>query len=163
MNLRKCYPFKIFNNSIYDIAVPGNLNIWWNFGSILGLCLIIQLVTGIYLAMHYVADADTAFITVYFHIHRNLNWGWLWRFTHINGVSMFFVCIYIHIGRGLYYGSYKNAAVWYTGVILLFLLMGTAFLGYVLPWGQLSYWGATVISNFVTIIPVVGYKAAMWI
>nr|YP_010305146.1 cytochrome b [Vignadula atrata]ULT46698.1 cytochrome b [Vignadula atrata] len=153
---------KILNNSLYDLPAPVNLNVWWNFGSLLGLCLVIQLATGFILTMHYTATVDLAFDSV-IHIIRDVNDGWLLRSIHANGASMFFVCIYIHIGRGLYYGSYKYQEVWNIGVILLFMLMGTAFLGYVLPWGQMSYWGCTVITNMVTAIPYVGQMIVEWV
>ena len=123
---------KIVNNALYDLPAPVNLRVWWNFGSLLGLCLVVQLFTGFLLSMHYTANVDMAFDSVV-HIVRDVNIGWLLRRVHANGASIFFVCIYIHIGRGMYYGSYKYGEVWNIGVGLLLLLIGTAFLGYVLP------------------------------
>ena len=132
-----------------------NLSYFYNFGSLLALCLLIQLVSGIHLAMHYCPSTDLAFDSIQ-HIMRDVNYGWLLRYIHANGASAFFVCIYIHIGRGIYYQSYMFSNVWYIGVSILFLVMAIAFIGYVLPWGQMSYWGATVITNFLTAIPYVG-------
>lgn len=123
---------KIVNNALYDLPAPVNLRVWWNFGSLLGLCLVVQLFTGFLLSIHYTADVDMAFDSVV-HIVRDVNIGWLLRRAHANGASIFFVCIYTHIGRGMYYGSYKYGEVWNIGVGLLLLLIGTAFLGYVLP------------------------------
>ena len=123
---------------IYDLPVSVNLSIWWNFGSLLGLCLGIQLVRGIFLAIHYSPGLDVAFSSVV-HIVRDVNGGWLLRGIHANGASFFFVCVYCHVGRGIYYGSYRMVHVWGRGVLMLFVLMGIAFIGYVLPWGQMSY------------------------
>ena len=134
----------------------------WNFGSLLGLCLGTQLLTGLFLAMHYSRDVNTAFQTVR-HIIRDVNLGWLLRILHANGASMFFICIYLHIGRGLYYRAFTNFSVWVTGVTMLFLLMATAFLGYVLPWGQMSFWGATVITNLFSAIPYLGEDIVFWL
>ncbi len=136
---------------------PRNLNYWWNFGSLAGLCLVIQIVTGIVLAMHYTPHVDLAFASVE-HIMRDVNYGWLLRYVHANGASMFFVVVYIHIFRGLYFGSYKSPreVLWFLGIIIFLLMMATAFMGYVLPWGQMSFWGATVITNLFSAIPVVG-------
>lgn len=140
-----------------DHATPRNLNYWWNFGSLAGLCLVVQLITGIVLAMHYTPHADMAFASVE-HIMRDVNYGWLIRYIHANGASMFFIVVFIHIFRGLYYGSYKapRELLWMLGVTILLLMMATAFMGYVLPWGQMSFWGATVITNLFSAIPVVG-------
>nr|UBX38430.1 cytochrome b [Branchinecta paludosa] len=161
--LRKNHPaMKIANSSLVDLAVPSNISIWWNFGSLLGLCLMTQIVTGLFLAMHYTADIEMAFSSVA-HICRDVNYGWLLRSLHANGASFFFICIYIHVGRGLYYGSFRYVETWNTGVILMLLLMGTAFLGYVLPWGQMSFWGATVITNLVSAIPYVGVDIVQWV
>nr|QJD07244.1 cytochrome b [Choroterpides apiculata (nomen nudum)] len=154
--------FKIANNSLVDLPTPSNISAWWNFGSLLGLCLGIQLITGIFLAMHYVAHIDLAFNSVA-HICRDVNYGWLLRTLHANGASFFFICIYLHVGRGMYYGSYKLFHTWMVGVILLFLVMGTAFMGYVLPWGQMSFWGATVITNLLSAIPYLGMDLVQWI
>nr|ABW97041.1 cytochrome b [Microchirus variegatus] len=162
-SLRKSHPLiKIVNNSVIDLPAPSNISAWWNFGSLLGLCLITQIVTGLLLAMHYTADAATAFSSVV-HICQDVNYGWLIRNVHANGASMFFICIYLHIGRGLYYGSYTNKETWNIGVVLLLLVMATAFVGYVLPWGQMSFWGATVITNILSAIPYVGNTLVQWI
>nr|AMR36556.1 cytochrome b [Eremias grammica] len=162
-NMRKHHPIlKIVNNSFIDLPTPSNISAWWNFGSLLGLCLIIQIITGLFLAMHYTADVSSAFSSVA-HIHRDVQHGWLIRNLHANGASMFFICIYLHIGRGLYYGSYIFTETWNIGVILLLLVMATAFMGYVLPWGQMSFWGATVITNLLSAIPYVGNNLVEWI
>nr|YP_009545856.1 cytochrome b [Ophionotus victoriae]AYO99648.1 cytochrome b [Ophionotus victoriae] len=161
--LRKNHPvIKIANNSLWDLPTPSNLSAWWNFGSLIGLCLITQIITGIFLAMHYTADITLAFSSVS-HICRDVNYGWLLRNIHANGGSMFFVCIYFHMGRGLYYGSYVNQMAWNIGVVLFLLSILTAFFGYVLPWGQMSFWAATVITNLVTAIPYIGSDIVQWI
>lgn len=147
---------------VYDLPVRVNLSIWWNFGSLLGLCLIIQIVRGLFLAIHYTPNIDTAFGSVA-HIIRDVNSGWLLRSLHANGASFFFFCVYAHIGRGIYYGSYGLVHVWGSGVLILVMLMAIAFLGYVLPWGQISYWGATVITNMVTAIPYIGKDVLYWL
>nr|QEI26029.1 cytochrome b [Abax parallelepipedus] len=154
--------FKIANSAIIDLPTPSNISLWWNFGSLLGLCLIIQIITGLFLAMHYTADISMAFDSVN-HICRDVNYGWLLRTLHANGASFFFICIYLHIGRGMYYGSYKFTHTWMVGVIILFLVMGTAFMGYVLPWGQMSFWGATVITNLLSAIPYLGTMLVQWV
>ena len=145
--------------------VPRNLNMWWNFGVLAGIFLTIQILTGIVLAMHYYSTADGAFNSVE-HIMRDVNAGWLLRYAHMNGASFFFIVVYIHIFRGLYYGSYKapREILWILGVIIYGLMMATAFMGYVLPWGQMSYWGATVITNILAAIPVVGdtIQSLLW-
>nr|YP_009517141.1 cytochrome b [Pristis pristis]AYE93052.1 cytochrome b [Pristis pristis] len=162
-NTRKTHPlFKIINHALIDLPAPTNISIWWNFGSLLGLCLIIQILTGLFLAMHYTADITTAFSSVA-HICRDVNYGWLIRNIHANGASMFFICIYLHIARGFYYGSYLYKETWNIGVMLLFLLMATAFVGYVLPWGQMSFWGATVITNLLSAFPYIGNTLVQWI
>nr|YP_010166606.1 cytochrome b [Hydroporus analis]QRV62697.1 cytochrome b [Hydroporus analis] len=153
---------KIMNSALIDLPSPSNISLWWNFGSLLGLCLIIQILTGIFLAMHYTANIDMAFYSVN-HICRDVNYGWLMRTLHANGASFFFICIYIHIGRGMYYGSYKLMQTWLIGVIILFMVMGTAFMGYVLPWGQMSFWGATVITNLLSAIPYLGTMMVQWV
>lgn len=146
---------------VYDAFIvfptPSNLNYWWTFGGILTFCLVIQIVTGIVLAMHYVANADMAFASVE-HIMRNVNYGWLMRYVHANGASMFFLAVYIHMFRGLYFGSYKEPreVLWILGVLIFLLMIATAFLGYVLPWGQMSFWAATVITNLFGAIPFIG-------
>nr|ALH07417.1 cytochrome b [Carcharias taurus] len=163
INIRKTHPLlKIVNQILIDLPAPSNISIWWNFGSLLGLCLIIQILTGLFLSMHYTADISTAFSSV-IHICRDVNYGWLIRNIHANGASLFFVCVYFHIARGLYYGSYLNKETWNIGVILLFLLMATAFVGYVLPWGQMSFWGATVITNLLSAFPYIGDTMVQWI
>nr|BAN08385.1 cytochrome b [Hynobius lichenatus]BAN08387.1 cytochrome b [Hynobius lichenatus] len=161
--IRKTHPLiKIINGSFVDLPTPSNLSSLWNFGSLLGICLIAQIITGLFLAMHYTADTSSAFSSVA-HICRDVNYGWLVRYTHANGASFFFICIYLHIGRGLYYGSYMYKETWNIGVILLFLVMATAFVGYVLPWGQMSFWGATVITNLLSAIPYMGDSLVQWI
>nr|YP_010489377.1 cytochrome b [Pseudocuneopsis sichuanensis]UWM10791.1 cytochrome b [Pseudocuneopsis sichuanensis] len=160
---RKIHPLiKILNNSLYDLPAPINLSVWWNFGSLLGLCLFTQFITGLFLAMHYTSNVDLAFYSVS-HISRDVNYGWLMRAIHANGASFFFVCIYLHTGRGMYYGSYLAKETWNIGIILLFLTMATAFLGYVLPWGQMSFWGATVITNLLSAIPYIGKTLVYWL
>ena len=153
---------KIVNNALIDLPCPRNISYIWNFGSLLGGCLILQLVTGIFLAMHYSCDITLAFERVN-HIMRDVNYGWLLRVTHANGASLFFIRLYLHIARGLYYGSYKYKEVWGVGVIILLIVQATAFLGYVLPWGQISFWGATVITNLVSSLPVVGEDIVKWL
>nr|UAM92252.1 cytochrome b [Allodia sp. NHMO 442463] len=161
--LRLSHPlFKIMNNSLVDLPAPANISSWWNFGSLLGLCLGIQIVTGLFLAMHYTCDVTMAFNSVV-HICRDVNNGWLLRTLHANGASFFFICIYLHVGRGIYYGSYLFTPTWIVGVLLLFLTMGTAFMGYVLPWGQMSFWGATVITNLLSAIPYLGTYLVQWV
>nr|AAC53269.1 cytochrome-b [Fukomys damarensis] len=162
-NIRKSHPLmKIINHSFIDLPTPSNISSWWNFGSLLGICLILQIVTGLFLAMHYTADTTTAFSSVA-HICRDVNYGWLIRYVHANGASMFFICLYVHVGRGIYYGSYMFTETWNMGVILLFSVMATAFMGYVLPWGQMSFWGATVITNLLSAIPYIGTSLVEWI
>ena len=147
----------LVHSSFVAYPVPRNLNYMWTFGAILMIVLVLQIVTGIVLAMHYTPHADLAFSSVE-HIMRNVEYGWLMRYLHANGASFFFVAVYIHMFRGLYYGSYKapREVLWILGVIILLLMMATAFMGYVLPWGQMSYWGATVITNLFSVIPIVG-------
>nr|YP_010620991.1 cytochrome b [Periplaneta ceylonica]WAX39374.1 cytochrome b [Periplaneta ceylonica] len=161
--MRTSHPlFKIANNALIDLPAPSNISTWWNFGSLLGLCLGMQIVTGLFLAMHYCPNIEMAFSSVA-HICRDVNYGWLLRTLHANGASMFFICIYMHIGRGIYYGSYKFMYTWSVGVIILFLMMATAFMGYVLPWGQMSFWGATVITNLLSAIPYLGIDLVQWV
>nr|YP_010309767.1 cytochrome b [Lagorina sericea]UMR54884.1 cytochrome b [Lagorina sericea] len=160
---RKMSPaIKIINNSLIDLPSPSNISLLWNFGSLLGLCLMIQIVTGIFLAMHYCPNVDMAFNSM-IHICRDVNYGWLIRTLHANGASLFFINIYIHVGRGMYYSSYNLIYTWMVGVIILFLVMATAFLGYVLPWGQMSFWGATVITNLLSAIPYLGMSIVQWL
>nr|YP_010999279.1 cytochrome b [Synorthocladius bifidus]WPM93125.1 cytochrome b [Synorthocladius bifidus] len=161
--MRLSHPLlKIMNNALVDLPAPSNISAWWNFGSLLGLCLIIQTLTGLFLAMHYTADIETAFNSVN-HICRDVNYGWLLRTLHANGASFFFICIYLHIGRGIYYGSFLYIYTWSIGVLILFAVMATAFMGYVLPWGQMSFWGATVITNLVSAIPYLGLDIVQWL
>nr|YP_009114335.1 cytochrome b [Garrulax perspicillatus]AHL16788.1 cytochrome b [Garrulax perspicillatus]AHY87920.1 cytochrome b [Garrulax pectoralis] len=163
LNLRKNHPLmKIINDSLIDLPTPSNISTWWNFGSLLGICLITQIITGLLLAMHYTADTSLAFESVA-HTCRNVQFGWLIRNLHANGASLFFICIYLHIGRGFYYGSYLNKETWNVGVVLLLALMATAFVGYVLPWGQMSFWGATVITNLFSAIPYIGQTLVEWL
>nr|AGT27902.1 cytochrome b [Noctilio leporinus] len=162
-NLRKSHPMlKIINSSLVDLPVPVSISSWWNFGSLLMACLAVQILTGLFLAMHYTSDTATAFNSVT-HICRDVNYGWIIRYLHANGASMFFICLYLHIGRGLYYGSYLYSETWNIGILLLFATMATAFMGYVLPWGQMSFWGATVITNLLSAIPYVGTDLVQWI
>nr|YP_010417802.1 cytochrome b [Precis milonia]USF17961.1 cytochrome b [Precis milonia] len=161
--IRKNHPIiKIMNNSLIDLPSPSNFSSWWNFGSLLGLCLMIQIITGLFLTMYYTANIEMAFYSVNY-ICRNVNYGWLIRTLHANGASFFFICIYLHIGRGIYYESFNLKYTWMVGVIILFLLMATAFMGYVLPWGQMSFWGATVITNLLSAIPYLGTMLVNWI
>nr|YP_009112238.1 cytochrome b [Hemidactylus bowringii]AIY61210.1 cytochrome b [Hemidactylus bowringii] len=163
MTLRKTHPImKLANNSLIDLPTPPNISAWWNFGSLLGLCLITQILTGVFLAMHFIANTTLAFQSVA-HITRDVEYGWLIRNTHANGASMFFICIYLHIGRGLYYGSYLYKKTWNTGTALLLMTMATAFVGYVLPWGQMSFWGATVITNLLSALPYAGTTLVEWV
>ena len=161
--LRVKHPIlRIANGALIDLPAPINISAWWNFGSLLFLCLIIQILTGLFLAIHYTADINLAFNRVN-HICRDVNYGWLLRTIHANGASFFFICIYLHVGRGIYYGSYLFTPTWLVGVIILFLVIGTAFIGYVLPWGQISFWGATVITNLLSAIPYLGIDLVQWV
>lgn len=156
--------FGFLNQHLNTYPTPKNLNYWWNFGSLAGITLVIMIVTGIFLAMNYVPHAHYAFDSVE-RIMRDVNNGWLIRYVHSNGASMFFIVVYIHIFRGLYYGSYKypREMLWILGVVILLLMMATAFMGYVLPWGQMSFWGATVITNLFSAIPFVGESIVTWL
>nr|WRY72511.1 cytochrome b [Zyginella mandali] len=154
--------FNIINYSVIDLPAPLNLSAWWNFGVLLGMCLTIQLISGILLSMHYTGNIEMAFNSVS-HITRDVNYGWLMRTLHSNGASLFFICLYIHTGRGIYYGSYKFTKTWIMGVVIMLLTMATAFLGYVLPWGQMSFWGATVITNLLSAIPYIGMMIVNWL
>nr|APX39148.1 cytochrome b [Calomicrus fallax] len=161
--MRKTNPLlKIINNSLIIFPTPSNISTLWNFGSLLGLCLMIQILTGLFLAMHYCPNIELAFNSVN-HICRDVNYGWLIRTLHANGASFFFICLYTHIGRGIYYSSYNMMETWMVGVTIFFLTMATAFLGYVLPWGQMSFWGATVITNLMSAIPYLGNMLVQWI
>nr|BDQ44258.1 cytochrome b [Amynthas yamade] len=161
--LRTTHPaIKVINSSLIDLPAPNNISIWWNYGSLLGLCLVIQIATGLFLSMHYSPNIEMAFSSVA-HISRDVNYGWLLRSIHANGASMFFLFIYLHAGRGIYYGSFNLHETWNLGVILFILTMATAFTGYVLPWGQMSFWGATVITNLFSAIPYIGKSLVEWI
>nr|YP_010287635.1 cytochrome b [Botyodes principalis]UKT61966.1 cytochrome b [Botyodes principalis] len=161
--IRKTHPIlKIINGSLIDLPTPSNISSLWNFGSLLAMCLMIQIITGLFLTMYYTANIELAFYSVNY-ICRNVNYGWLIRTLHANGASFFFICIFIHIGRGIYYESFNFKYTWMVGVIILFLLMATAFMGYVLPWGQMSFWGATVITNLLSAIPYLGTTLVNWI
>nr|YP_009500660.1 cytochrome b [Mustilizans hepatica]AWT58448.1 cytochrome b [Mustilizans hepatica] len=162
-SIRKTHPIlKIINSSLIDLPSPSNISMWWNFGSLLALCLIIQIITGLFLTMYYTANIEMAFYSINY-ICRNVNYGWMIRTLHANGASFFFICIYLHIGRGIYYESFNLKYTWFMGIIILFLLMATAFMGYVLPWGQMSFWGATVITNLLSAIPYLGTMLVNWI
>nr|YP_009485628.1 cytochrome b [Inara alboguttata]AVZ00764.1 cytochrome b [Inara alboguttata] len=161
--IRKMHPLiKIINNSLVDLPAPSSISLWWNMGSLLSMCLMIQIITGVFLAMHYTGNIELAFSSV-IHICRDVNYGWLLRSVHANGASLFFICLYLHVGRGIYYGSYKLIMTWMIGVIMFLVIMGTAFLGYVLPWGQMSLWGATVITNLLSSVPYLGYDLVKWL
>nr|AOY39940.1 cytochrome b [Scolytinae sp. BMNH 1040002] len=152
----------MFSNALVKLPTPSNISSMWNFGSLLGLCLIIQILTGLFLAMNYCPNIDMAFNSVS-HIMRNVNMGWLIRTLHANGASFFFICLYAHIGRGIYYSSYMLKETWMIGVTIFFMVMATGFLGYVLPWGQMSFWGATVITNLVSAVPYLGTTIVQWL
>lgn len=163
MNFRKHHPLvKILNGALVDLPAPANLRVNWNYGSLLGLVLVIQLVTGIILAMRFSGHSSISFDSVIL-IFQDANYGWFLRLLHSTGASFFFVFLYLHIGRGLYYGSYVYAEVWNLGVVIYLILIGTAFLGYVLPWGQISYWAATVITNLLSAIPFLGTILVEWV
>jgi len=157
-------PRLVYNAVGSGYPVPRNLNYFWNFGVLAGFCLVLQIVTGVILAMHYAPNALVAFDSTE-HIMRDVNWGWMLRYAHANGASAFFVVVYLHIFRGLYYGSYKapREMVWLLGVVIFLLMMATAFMGYVLPWGQMSFWGAKVITGLFGAIPVVGEPLQVWL
>jgi ubiquinol-cytochrome c reductase cytochrome b subunit len=154
----------MLHHAMYEYPTPKNLSYWWTFGSLAGVMLVVQIVTGIVLAMHYTPHVDLAFTSVE-HIMRDVNYGWLIRYMHANGASMFFIVVYLHIFRGLYYGSYKapRELLWWLGLVIFLLMMATAFMGYVLPWGQMSFWGATVITNLFSAIPLVGDSIVTWL
>nr|WMM47721.1 cytochrome b [Vespa orientalis] len=153
---------KIIFNSLINLPTPININYWWNLGSLLGLSLLIQLISGIFLSMHYCPSTEMAFNSVIL-IMQDMNYGWIMRIIHSNGASIFFICLYIHIGRGIYYQSFNLTKTWIIGVMIFLLTMMTAFLGYVLPWGQMSFWGATVITNLLSAIPYIGQTLVEWI
>ena len=156
--------FSFIHGSAVAYPTPKNLNYWWNMGSLAGIMLVLQIVTGVVLAMHYTPHASMAFDSTE-HIMRDVNYGWLLRYMHANGASFFFIVVYIHIFRGLYYGSYKapREILWWMGIIIFILMMATAFMGYVLPWGQMSFWGATVITNLFSAVPLVGENIVTWL
>jgi ubiquinol-cytochrome c reductase cytochrome b/c1 subunit len=155
---------ELVQGQLMDFPTPKNLNYWWTFGGILAIMLVAQLITGIVLAMHYTAHVDMAFDSVE-HIMRDVNYGWLIRYLHANGASMFFIAVYVHMFRGMYYGSYKapREVLWMIGVLIYLVMMATAFMGYVLPWGQMSFWGAKVITNLFSAIPFVGESVTTWL
>jgi quinol-cytochrome oxidoreductase complex cytochrome b subunit len=154
----------LLNDHLIDYPTPININYLWNFGSMAGIFLVVQILTGIFLAMHYTPHVDLAFLSVE-HIMRDVNNGWFIRYLHANGASMFFAVVYIHVARGLFYGSYQKPRgfVWFFGVVILILMMATAFMGYVLPWGQMSFWAATVITNLFSAFPIVGEPIVAWL
>nr|YP_010535504.1 cytochrome b [Alectorobius cerradoensis]UYB78247.1 cytochrome b [Alectorobius cerradoensis]UYB78260.1 cytochrome b [Alectorobius cerradoensis] len=163
MILRKSHTLlKILNSTLIDLPAPSNLSYMWNLGSLLSFCLMAQILTGIFLALHYSSDIMLAFSSIS-HISRDVNFGWLIRAIHANMASLFFICLYIHIGRGLYFSSFLLTGPWFSGTIIILILMATAFLGYVLPWGQMSFWGATVITNLLSAIPYIGTSITQWI
>jgi len=153
---------EILNSSLIDLPSPSNISYWWGFGSLLILCLILQILTGLFLAIHYTCDINLSFYALS-HIVRDTRMGWLFRIIHLNTASLFFICLYLHISRGIFYQSYRLMHTWFTGIIIFLLVMITAFLGYVLPWGQMSYWGATVITNLASAIPYIGNDVVLWI
>lgn len=160
--IRSSHPIiKHINNALIDLPAPNNISIIWNYGSLLGLCLVIQIVTGLFLSIHYVSHIDLAFSSVA-HISHDVNYGWIIRSIHANGASIFFLFLYIHTGRGIYYGSFKLIETWNIGVLLFILTIATAFIGYVLPWGQIRFWGATVITNLFSAIPYIGKTLVEW-
>nr|YP_010585911.1 cytochrome b [Glossosoma caudatum]UZZ43634.1 cytochrome b [Glossosoma caudatum] len=162
-SIQKTHPIiSILSNSLVNLPSPSNLSFMWNFGSLLGLCLMIQILTGLFLSMHYTNHTDLAFNSVN-HIYRNVNYGWLIRYIHANGASFFFICLYIHTGRGIYYESFTFKTTWFVGLLILLMTMAAAFMGYVLPWGQMSFWGATVITNLLSAIPLMGTDIVQWI
>jgi ubiquinol-cytochrome c reductase cytochrome b subunit len=161
-SILKSHPLlKIARGALYELPTPTNIRAIWNFGSLLGLCLIVQILTGLFLSIHYCGDVSLAFYRVN-HISRDVNYGWLLRIFHANGARFFFICLFLHVGRGLYYGSYFFIHTWVVGVIILLAVMATAFLGYVLPWGQISFWGATVITNLFSAVPFIGGDLVQW-
>lgn len=164
MRIARLPYINVLHHSIVEYPTPSNLTYMWNFGSLAGICLVVQLLTGIFLAMHYTPHIDYAFFSVE-HIMRDVQFGWLLRYVHANGASMFFIVVYLHMFRGLYYGSYlrPRRLLWNIGVVIFLLMMATAFMGYVLPWGQMSFWGATVITNLFSAVPIVGDQIVAWL
>lgn len=163
IRLLKSHPLlRIINSVFIDLPIPQSLFYWWNFGSLAAVRLAIQLTSGLFLSIHYCGDVQLAFQRVV-HVSQDVNLGWLLRFIHANGASLFFVVLYAHVGRGLYYSSFSSHMTWSVGVRILFLVIGTSFLGYVLPWGQMSFWGATVITNLASAMPYVGERLVVWL
>lgn len=161
--LKSSHPIlKIITNALIDLPTPSNISFWWNMGSLLGICLIIQILTGLFLTINYVPNIELAFDRIN-HIYRNVNYGWFIRSIHANGASFFFIVLYLHVGRGIYYESFMFIPTWFAGIIILLLTIITAFIGYVLPWGQISFWGATVITNILSAIPYLGTDLVQWI
>nr|QEJ81449.1 cytochrome b [Stenocladius sp. FM17] len=160
--MKKQKMLNIMNKTIIDLPSPSTINSMWNFGSLIGLCLMIQIMTGLFLSMHYCSNIDMAFDSI-MHICRNVNMGWMMRNIHANMASMFFICMYMHVSRGMYYSLFLNKMTWVMGVIILLTTMMTAFVGYVLPWGQMSFWGATVITNLLSAIPYMGMDLVQWV
>nr|YP_009500725.1 cytochrome b [Homotoma ficus]AWU48946.1 cytochrome b [Homotoma ficus] len=160
-NLKKNNITEMFYSSIINLPTPTNINFLWNYGSLLGLMLMIQILTGLFLSMHFCPSTMLAFESI-IHITRDVNNGWVLRVTHANGASFFFMFVYIHIGKGIYFNSYQLKKTWASGIMIIFILMATAFLGYVLPWGQMSFWGATVITNLLSAIPYLGETLVFW-
>jgi ubiquinol-cytochrome c reductase cytochrome b subunit len=156
--------FSYVKEHLVDYKAPKNLNWMWSFGSLAGVALVLQILTGIFLAMHYKPDINLAFDSIQ-HIMRDVEGGWIIRYLHATGASFFFIVVYLHIGRGMYYGSYKSPreVLWWMGIILFFMMMATAFMGYVLPWGQMSYWGAKVITSLFSVIPFIGEDLVVWL
>lgn len=152
----------LINESLIKLPTPSNISFWWNFGSLLGICLIIQILSGLFLSIHYCPNINLAFERI-IHINRNVEYGWLFRLIHANGASIFFICLYLHIGRNIYFESYNFIHTWSIGIIILLMTIGAAFIGYVLPWGQISFWGATVITNLISAIPYIGLDLVQWI
>lgn len=152
----------IINNTIIDLPAPSNISSWWNFGSLFSICLVLQILTGLFLAISYTSDKITVFSSIT-HIGRDVNYGWIIWYLQVNGASMFFICLYINVGRDLYYGSYTFLETWNVGVILLLTVIATAFIGYILPWGQISLWRAIVITNLLSAIPYIGTYLVKWI
>lgn len=160
--LRTTHPLiNKINSALIDLPAPSNISLWWNYGSLLGLCLGLQIITGLFLAIHYTPNIEFAFSSVV-HISQDVNYGWIIRSLHANGASIFFLFLYLHIGRGIYYGSYNLTETWNIGIVLFVLTIATAFIGYVLPWGQISFWGATVITNLFSAIPYIGKTLVEW-
>jgi ubiquinol-cytochrome c reductase cytochrome b subunit len=161
--LRTNHPaIKIINNSLIDLPTPPNISIWWNYGSLLGLCLIIQIITGLFLSIHYTPNIELAFSSVV-HISQDINYGWIIRHIHANGASIFFLLLYLHIGRRIYYQSFNLRETWNIGVLIFIISIATAFIGYVLPWGQIRFWGATVITNIFSAVPYIGSLLVEWL